>query len=69
MSKQIFWPSAMIVMGFIILASNLGLLPIALWSLWPIILIVVGLGGLLTSDRAEWLSQTGKTKTMMGKRK
>ena len=62
MSKQMFWPVAMIVMGFIFLASNLGLLPAALWSLWPIILIVVGLGGLLTHDREEWMAKTPKSK-------
>lgn len=57
MPKRVFWPVAMITMGLIFLASNLGLLPRDFWNLWPIILIVVGLGGLLTSDRNEWLWQ------------
>ena len=50
-------------MGFIFLASNLGMLPQEFWNFWPLILIVVGLGGLLTSDRDEWLvdsSRVGK---------
>ncbi len=55
MSKKIFWPLAMIIMGLIFLASNLGLLPASLQSLWPLILIVVGLGGLVTHDQDEWL--------------
>lgn len=45
----------MIAMGLIVLASNLGLLPREFWNLWPLILIVAGLGGLLTSDRDEWM--------------
>lgn len=55
MPKRVFWPIAMVTLGLIFLASNLGMLPREFWNLWPIILIVVGLGGLLTSDREEWL--------------
>lgn len=54
MPKRVFWPAALVMMGIIFLASNLGLLPMAFWNLWPIILIVVGLGGLLISDREDW---------------
>lgn len=54
MPKRVFWPAALVIMGIIFLASNLGLLPLAFWNLWPIILIVVGLGGLLISDREDW---------------
>lgn len=64
MPKRVFWPVAMVILGLIFLASNLGLLPRAFWNLWPIILIVVGLGGLLTSDREEWMvSEEPKKKT------
>lgn len=55
MPKKVFWPVAMIAMGLIVLASNLGLLPREFWNLWPLILIVAGLGGLLTCDRDEWI--------------
>lgn len=55
MKKAYFWPVAMIVMGLIFLANQVGLLPRDYWNLWPIILIVVGLGGLLTADRDEWM--------------
>ena len=61
MPKRVFWPAALVTMGLIFLASNLGLLPSAFWNLWPIILIVVGLGGLLISDREEWNTPTTKT--------
>lgn len=60
MPKRMFWPLAMVVMGLVCLASNLGLLPVALWSLWPLILIVVGLGGLIIGDRDEWLTEPKK---------
>jgi len=54
MPKRVFWPAALVTMGLIFLASNLGLLPLAFWNLWPIILIVVGLGGLIISDKEDW---------------
>jgi len=54
MPKRIFWPAVAVVKGLIFLASNLGMLPQSLWNLWPLILIIVGLGGLLTSDNDEW---------------
>jgi len=57
MPKKVFWPSTLVLMGLIFMASNLGYLPLRFWNLWPIILIVVGLGGLLTSDRDEWLTK------------
>lgn len=60
MPKKVFWPASLAIMGFILLSSNLGMLPHNLWNLWPIILIVVGLGGLITSDRDEWLCETPK---------
>lgn len=54
MPKRVFWPAALVVMGLVFLASNLGMLPREFWNLWPLMLIVVGLGGLLTSDTNEW---------------
>lgn len=60
MPKRIFWPAALVTMGLVFLASNMGLLPRAFWNLWPLILIVVGLGGLLISDNDDW-DMTGKT--------
>lgn len=62
MPKRVFWPVALIIMGLVFLASNVGLLPRAFWDLWPLILIVVGLGGLLTSDREEWMVDTSQYK-------
>lgn len=58
MPKKVFWPVSLVVMGLIFMASNMGYLPAQFWNLWPIILIVVGLGGLLTSDREEWLAES-----------
>ena len=63
MPKKVFWPAALVTMGLVFLASNMGYLPVQFWNLWPIILIVVGLGGLLTSDREEWLVEPKSTKT------
>ncbi len=61
MPKKVFWPVALVVMGFIIIASNLDLLPQAFSDLWPIILVVVGLGGLITADKDEWMCCKTKT--------
>jgi len=60
MPKRVFWPVVAVVMGLIFLASNLGMLPRSLWNLWPLILIVVGLGGLLTADTDEWYGMPKK---------
>jgi hypothetical protein len=60
MPKKVFWPAAMVVMGLIILAAQLRMLPTEFYNLWPLILIIVGLGGLLTSDRDEWLVDPSK---------
>ena len=57
MPKRTFWPITLVIMGLIFMASNMGYLPKAFWNLWPLILVIVGLGGLITSDREEWLSQ------------
>jgi len=62
MPKKVFWPASLVVMGLIFLASNLGYLPREFWNLWPIILIVVGLGGLVTSDSDEWDTADSKLK-------
>jgi cell wall-active antibiotic response 4TMS protein YvqF len=80
MSKKVFWPVTLVLMGLIFLAYNLGLLSQQYWSFWPIILIIVGLGGLVTSDREEWMccsqpktskkaKKTKKTSKMAKKRK
>lgn len=69
MPKRVFWPAALVTMGIIFLASNLGLLPLAFWNLWPIILIVVGLGGLLISDREDWDMNKPTTKKPAAKTK
>lgn len=62
MPKRVFWPIALVVMGIIFLASNVGMLPPSFWNLWPLILIIVGLGGLLISDREEWMTPERKSR-------
>lgn len=60
MPKKVFWPITLVIMGLIFMASNMGYLPKAFWNLWPLILVIVGLGGLVTSDQEEWLSESKK---------
>lgn len=55
MPKRVFWPAALIVLGIVLLTANMGFMPREFWNLWPLLFIIVGLGGLLTSDREEWL--------------
>jgi len=68
MSKQVFWPLTLVIMGVVFIASNLGLLPRDFWNLWPLILVIVGLGGLLTADRTEWLVPVPKKSKAKHKR-
>ena len=67
MPKRVFWPATLVVMGLIYMASNMGFLPVTFWNLWPLILVLVGLGGLITSDREEWIIQP-KSKKAKGKK-
>lgn len=72
MPKRVFWPAALLTMGLILLASNMGLLPAMFWNLWPILLIIVGLGGLVISDREDWVvskKKLAKKKTTKKKAK
>lgn len=69
MPKNVFWPATLVVMGLIFLASNLGMLPAEFWNFWPLVLIIVGLGGLLTSDREEWLVNVKPQKKSRRKRR
>ncbi len=69
MPKSVFWPATLVVMGLIFLASNMGMLPAVFWNFWPLILIIVGLGGLLTADRDEWLVNPKKGRKKSRKRK
>lgn len=68
MPKNVFWPATLVLMGFIFLASNMGMLPMEFWNFWPLILIIVGLGGLVTSDRKEWITPVKKSKSKGKKR-
>jgi hypothetical protein len=63
MPKRVFWPAALVVMGLIFMAASMGYLPAEFFNLWPLLLIIVGLGGLLTSDREEWMVDTTKKST------
>ena len=60
MSKKIFWPITLVTMGLIFMSAYLNLLPVAFANILPLILVVVGLGGLLTADQDEWLSHSSK---------
>jgi hypothetical protein len=64
MSKQVFWPLTLIIFGLIFLASNLGMLPREFYNIWPLILLIVGLGGLFTSDRLEWIPASKPAKSV-----
>ncbi len=54
MPKRVFWPVALVILGIIALATSVGMMPATFWNLWPLILIIVGLGGLLISDKEDW---------------
>ncbi len=63
MPKQYFWPTTLVIMGLVIIASRLGYLPAQFDGLWLIILVIVGLGGLLTADRSEWTGGQSRAAT------
>lgn len=57
MPKRAFYPAALLVFGLIEIASMMGYLPSLFREFWPVIMIVAGLGGLITSDRDEWMNE------------
>jgi hypothetical protein len=67
MPKRVFWPATLVIMGLIFLASNLGLLPAKFWNFWPLMLIIIGLGGLVISDREEWMMMPGRKSSSSSK--
>lgn len=70
MPKRVFWPAALAIMGVVTLAAFMGYLPANLWFLWPLILIVVGLGGLILSDKEEWeIDDASTSKPTVAKKK
>lgn len=69
MPKRVFWPATLLIMGLIFLASNMGYLPMVFWNFWPLILIIVGLGGLVISDREDWYAPSAKPKAKRSKSK
>jgi len=69
MPKRVFWPITLIILGLILIASNRGLLPMMFWNLWPLLLVIVGLGGLLISDKEEWCAACRPKKTKKSKKR
>jgi hypothetical protein len=55
MPKNVFWPLSLVIIGLILMASNVGLLHRDFLNFWPLLLVIVGLGGLFVSDRKEWI--------------
>lgn len=55
MPKNVFWPLSLVIVGLILMASNVGLLHRDFLNFWPLLLVIVGLGGLFVSDRKEWI--------------
>jgi len=59
-SSILFWPLALIFVGFIIFAFNMGMVPSEMAPFWPAILIVIGLIGLI--GYMDSFKTTGTTK-------
>jgi hypothetical protein len=45
--RGIFWGLMILIFGILFLAHNLGFLSYEVWSLWPLILIILGIKKLL----------------------
>src|SRR5437764_3793623 len=62
MRSHLAWPLVLIVLGIVLLLSDLGFLPPIAWRsfafLWPIVLVVLGIG-LLTTGRISWAGVLG----------
>jgi hypothetical protein len=53
-SNRVFWAIILVALGFLFLASNLGLMSLNVWSLfWPVFLILLGVWFLFGSTRGK----------------
>ena len=53
---DLIWGVTLIGLGFIFLASNLGTLPeFDFGRMWPLILLVIGVGQLFSKDKDAWV--------------
>jgi len=64
MPKRAFYPAAIIMFGLIEMANLMGYFPRELREFWPILMVVVGLGGLLTADKEAWMTTPTKTSSV-----
>jgi LiaI-LiaF-like transmembrane region len=59
-NRSLFWPLTLIILGLVFLTYNLGMLSSDLWStlinLWPLLLVLIGLDGLLNRGGIVWPS-------------
>ncbi len=69
--NSFFWPIALIVMGIVMLATNLGFMPKSLWNFWSVVTIIIGLSGLVLTDKKDWMifSKPKKKKKKSKKKK
>lgn len=56
MPKRAFYPATLIVFGLILMADMGGFLPAMFSQFWPLLMVIVGLGGLLTADKEAWMT-------------
>lgn len=53
-NRSLFWPLTLIILGLVFLAYNLGLLSQNVWTtlldLWPLLLVLIGLDGILNRN-------------------
>lgn len=59
-NRSLFWPLTLIILGLVFLTYNLGMLSNDLWTtlinLWPLLLVLIGLDGLLNRGGIVWPS-------------
>lgn len=60
MPKRAFYPAVLILFGLIEMANLMGFLPAAFRDFWPVLMIIVGLGGLLTADKEGWMGSISR---------
>lgn len=69
MPKQYFWPATLILFGAIFAGTCIGVMPVQLLIIWPIFMLIIGLGGLATADRNDWLAPTKRATSTKKKKR
>lgn len=53
--RSFFWPIVLVIIGLLLLLTNLGIIPVTIWKWWPVILIAIAVYMLTRRRKKNYL--------------